>query len=83
MSRDSSVGTVTGYGMDGRGSIPSRGIFLYSTESRPALGPAQPPIQWVPGVKLPGHEADHSPSASSENGGAITSLPNMPSWHSA
>jgi hypothetical protein len=33
--------------------------------SRPALGPIQPPIQWVSGalslgVKLPGREADHS-----------------------
>jgi len=37
--------------------------------SIPALGPTQPPIQWVPGalslgVKLLGHEADHSPSFS-------------------
>jgi hypothetical protein len=39
--------------------------------ARPALGPNQPPIQWErgalsPGVKLPGHEADHSPSAGAE-----------------
>jgi hypothetical protein len=37
--------------------------------SRPALGPTQPPIQWVPvalspGVKRLGREADHSPPAS-------------------
>jgi hypothetical protein len=44
---------------------------LFSTVSRPDLGPTQPPIQWVPGilstgVKLQGSEADHSPAASAE-----------------
>jgi hypothetical protein len=47
------------------------GIFLFTTASRPALGPTQPPIQRVPGalslgVKRPGREADHSPPSSSE-----------------
>jgi hypothetical protein len=50
-SRDSSVGTATGYGLDDWGSIPGRGkIVLFSTEYRPALGPTQPPIHWIPGV---------------------------------
>jgi hypothetical protein len=45
--------------------------YLFSMSSRPALGPTQPPIQWVPwtlspGVKRPGHEADHSPPTSAE-----------------
>jgi hypothetical protein len=47
------------------------GIFLFTTASRTALGPAQPPIQWVTGalslgVKRPRHEADHSPPSSAE-----------------
>jgi hypothetical protein len=41
------------------------GFFLFFTVSRPALGPTQPPNQWVSGaftleVKGPGREADHS-----------------------
>jgi hypothetical protein len=46
-------------------------IFYFSTASRTALRPTQPPIQWVPGilslgVKRPGREADHSPPSSAE-----------------
>jgi hypothetical protein len=43
-------------------SIPGKGkrFFSFSTASKPALGPTQPPTQWVPGdgVKQPGREAD-------------------------
>jgi hypothetical protein len=67
LSCDSSVGIALGYGLDDRGSIPSRcwEFFSKTTTSRTALGPTQPPIQWVPGVlslgvKRPGREADHS-----------------------
>jgi hypothetical protein len=89
--RDSSVGIVTGYGLDARGSIPGRStIFLFSITSRPTLGPTQPPIQWVPvahslGIKQPGSEADHSPSSSVEvkNIGAIPPIPNTFPWSSA
>jgi hypothetical protein len=47
-------------------------FFLFTTATRTALGPTQPPIQWVPeahslGVKRPGREADHSPPSSAEN----------------
>jgi hypothetical protein len=39
------TGIATGYGLDDRGvGVP------FSTSSRPALGPTQPPIQWVPGA---------------------------------
>jgi hypothetical protein len=40
--------------------------FLFSTSSRPALGPTQPPFQWVPEVKRPGREAVHSHPTSAE-----------------
>jgi hypothetical protein len=56
----------------GRSSSPRRAKnFLFSTLSRPALGPTQPPVQWVlgalfPGVKQPGREADQSPLNSAE-----------------
>jgi hypothetical protein len=47
------------------------GIFLFTTTFRMALGPIQPPIQWVPGalsleVKWLGHEVDHPPPSSAE-----------------
>jgi hypothetical protein len=50
--RDSSLGIATGYGLDGQGfdSRECQEIFLYSTASRPVVGPNQPPIQLVPGT---------------------------------
>jgi hypothetical protein len=57
------------------------GIFLFTTATRTALGPTQPPMQWVPGalslgVKRPGREADHStPSSAEVNEWGYTSTP--------
>jgi hypothetical protein len=80
--RDSSVGTVTGYGLDGRGWIPARGkIFLFSTASELSLWPTQPRIKRVtravsPEIKRQWRVADHSTPSSAEvkTGGAIPPL---------
>jgi hypothetical protein len=58
-----------GYGLDDRVQFPAGEMMEYFV--RPALGPTQPPIQWVPGalasrVKLPGREADRSPPSSAK-----------------
>jgi hypothetical protein len=45
--------------------------IFFSTASRPTLEPAQPSIQWAPGilslvVKRQGHEAGHAPPCSTK-----------------
>jgi hypothetical protein len=53
---------VSGYGLDNRSievryPVEARGFFLTSV-SRPALGPIQPRVQWVPVVLFPGVKRD-------------------------
>jgi len=58
---------VTCYRLDDRGWIPGRRrekAFLFTTASKPVLGPTQPPIQAVPrayspDVTRPGRETAH------------------------
>jgi hypothetical protein len=45
--------------LEGPGAIPGSARFFFSAASRSNLGPIQPPIQWVHGVKWPGREDDH------------------------
>ena len=44
----SSVDIATDYGLDGPESKP-RGDEIFRLQ-RPALGPTQPPVKWVPGL---------------------------------
>jgi len=62
-----------GYGLNDQGfeSRQGLGIYLFTTLSRPALGPTQSPNQWEPGtlsvrIKQPGCETDHSPPRSAK-----------------
>jgi hypothetical protein len=57
MSRDSVVGTETGYGLsDGRIGVrvPVGSRIFSSLRPDRLWRPTQPPIQWVPGALSPG-----------------------------
>jgi hypothetical protein len=81
VGRGSSVGIATGYGLGGPG-IESRWGRDFSHNSRPALGPTQPPVKWVPGlspgVKRPGRGADHRPPTSVPRLGKSRAIPLPP-----
>jgi hypothetical protein len=66
------------------------GICLFTTASRPALGPIPLPIRWVPGAlslggKQPGSEADHKPHLVPRSRMRRATIPvhNTPSWRGA
>ena len=86
--RDSSVGIVTRYGLDGLGIESWWGQDFLHT-SRLALVPTQPPIKWVPDlswgreVKWPGRGVDHPSPSSAKVEGSVelyVCSPSGPSW---
>jgi hypothetical protein len=92
-SRDSSVGIEAGYGLHDRGvgvRVLLVNNFLFSTSSRPALGPSQPHIQWVPGALSRGERGRSVKLTSrlklvprSRKYGSIHALPHTLSWRIA
>jgi hypothetical protein len=64
----SSVGIATELRTGRSGSNPGEGEIF--RPFRPAVGPTQPPLKWVPGPSRykvrPGRAADHSPTPSTE-----------------
>jgi hypothetical protein len=65
MGRDSVVGIAILYGLDGPW-IESWWGQDFPHPSRKDLGPTQPPIYSLPGVKRPGRGVEHPPPSSAE-----------------
>jgi len=81
-SRYSVIGTQTMLQAgNSRDSHPGRGKRLLSKTSGEALGPNQPPVQWVssyfPEAKRQGQEVNHTPQSSAKvkNKCSYTSIP--------
>jgi hypothetical protein len=90
---NSAVGIATGYRVNyrGVGVVVPVGSRIFSTSSRPNLGPTQPPVEWVPGALSPGGKAARVVKLTthfqliprSRKLGSIHPLPHTPSWCSA
>jgi hypothetical protein len=82
VGRDSSVGIATSYGLDGPG-IETRWGRDFLHLSRPALGPTQLRVQWVPGLsrgkERPERDADPSPLSSAIDHES-RAIPLLPLW---
>jgi hypothetical protein len=86
----SSVSIVSGYRLDDRAIDPRQRqrIFPLASVSKPAQGPTQPPVQWVPGVLSPGVKCGRGVTLTthphlvprSRVVGAIPPPPQAPSW---
>ena len=82
MGRDSSVGTVNRYGLDGP-EIESRSSRDFPHPSRQAVEPTQLPIQWVPVLFPGGCGVDHPPPPGAEVEERVELYmyyPSGPSW---
>jgi hypothetical protein len=79
MSRESIGGIATRYRLDGPGIESWRGRD-FPHKSRPALGPIQPPRQWVsfPGVKWLGLGAYHPLPSNAKIKEKLEFAPNPP-----
>jgi hypothetical protein len=78
-TRNSSVSIVTGYGLDGRGSVSGRDKRFFSSQRVDRLW--GPPIYWVPGPFPQGVKLTSPPSSAEvRNGGAVSPLPHKSSW---